>query len=583
VKLLVVTRESPQAAPARKTVTADWVRVGRHASSEIFLPDPRIALAQGMLVWRDGLVYIEGEEGVVSKATTRKAVSSVRLNPGVTVDIGPYRLQAIPAPAGYDGAVSVERVRASEAEPELQARASRLTLASLGLAKRRVAWLAFLLVLALCLLVPAGRVLQMPWTAVADLAGVSDRAWNPGPVMLAHEPIAARCDACHQVAFAHVADTACLECHSKVGRHDGDAAVTTANSAAHAGSGNAIHRVALFEGARCTSCHLEHKGAKATHRDDDAFCVACHRDIRAKSGEARAMNASDFARDHPQFQLTLQEKGAIRRVRLDEAPLAQHPGLKFTHAKHLDPSGVKSPDKGRVKLECGSCHVPDSTKRAFEPLSFAKRCQECHTLQFEPAVTARQVPHGKPADAALVIDDFYANLALKGTPDSFRKAFGVPGEGLLRRVGSPSDDDRRNALALAGAKARRVATDLFEVRVCKQCHEVTRKGARGGAAAWDIAPVTLTRRWMPHARFDHSAHAQAPCADCHDVERSKSSADIAMPGIAKCRECHGGSRPVEGKVTSNCLLCHGFHDSATPWDPAFVPKSHRVAGRADAR
>jgi len=568
VKLLVVMRGAPGASASRKAVSAEWVRVGRHAASEIFLPDPRVALAQGMIVWRDGLVYLEGEAGTASRTVTQRTVRSVRLNAGEGIDIGPYRLEAIAAPAGYDGAVSVELAHALESAPDLKARASRLTLASLGLAKRPIAWIVFLMVLALCLVIPAGRVLHMPWTPAADRAGVTDRAWNPGPLMLAHQTIATRCSACHQVAFAHVRDEACLECHAKTTRHDG--AVL-----AHAG---------LLAGERCTTCHLEHKGTKATHRDDDGFCVACHRDLRAKVPDAHAMNASDFARDHPAFRLTLREGDAVRRVRMGEGAISQQTHLEFPHAKHLDPKGVKSPDKGRVKLDCSSCHVPDASRRSFEPVTFAQRCQECHTLQFEPAVTAREVPHGKPADAAMVIDEFYANLALKGTPDSFQKAFGVPGEGLLRRVGDPSEEQRRNALALASAKAKRVAVDLFEVRACKQCHEVARRDVKGAPPRWEIAPVTMNRRWMPHARFDHQAHAQQKCGDCHDVARSKASSDVAMPGIAKCRECHGGSRPVEGKITSNCMLCHGFHDSTERWDPGFVPRGPaRVAEDRDVR
>ena len=43
--------------------------------------------------------------------------------------------------------------------------------------------------------------------------------------------------------------------------------------------------------------------------------------------------------------------------------------LAFPHATHLDPRGVKSPEKGRVKLECKSCHQPDASKRTFEPIS----------------------------------------------------------------------------------------------------------------------------------------------------------------------------------------------------------------------
>ena len=198
----------------------------------------------------------------------------------------------------------------------------------------------------------------------------------------------------------------------------------------------------------------------------------------------------------------------------------------------------------------------------------ARRCQECHSLQFEPAVTKREVPHGKPEEAVAVIEDFYANLALQGTPDSFQKAFGVRGEGLLRRVGSPSGAEREGALALARTKAHRVATDLFETRVCKQCHEV--KG-------FEVAPVKISPHRMPHARFDHKAHASTKCADCHDVAGAKRVSDIALPKIEKCRECHGGSRPAEGKLTSNCLLCHGFHDATHPWDRSFVPKAKRAS------
>src|ERR1700674_4157647 len=189
VKLLVITRDPQRGGQVKKTVVADWVRVGRNASSEIFLPDPRIALEQGMIVYRDGLVYLEGESGVASKNTTRKSVRSVRLKPGQPVDIGPYRLETLPAPPGFDGAISVELVRPLEIAPGLANRTSRLTLGSLGLPKR---WAAS--------------------RAVAEL-GIGDRFWNPGPVTLAHQPIEKKCAACHEVAFQHVKNGACLECH----------------------------------------------------------------------------------------------------------------------------------------------------------------------------------------------------------------------------------------------------------------------------------------------------------------------------------------------------------------------------------
>jgi hypothetical protein len=211
----------------------------------------------------------------------------------------------------------------------------------------------------------------------------------------------------------------------------------------------------------------------------------------------------------------------------------------------------------------------------------ARDCQECHRLAIEPAVTQREAPHGDPAAVVAMIEEFYASLALRGVPDSFQRAFGVPGQGLLRRAGEPTPAERESALRLASRKARAVAIDLVEVRVCKTCHEVSRKAPTPAQPlAWTIAPVGKPHRWMPRATFDHSAHAREKCAGCHDVARSKSLREVAMPAIGKCRECHGGSHAETGKVTSTCLLCHGFHDARHPWDPSFVPRNAAHAARS---
>ena len=574
MRLLLVTQtrgRSGRALQAKREIRADWIRVGRAANCEIHLPDPRVALSQGLIVNRDGPVYSEGEAGVVGRSsTTRKAVKSVRLRPGTSVDVGPYRFTALETPEGFDGAIAVELVRpAPEVASGIATRATRLTLAASGLPKRWASWGLLVALAVVFFLVPAGRVLDLPWK---DAAGqgvfASDRFWNPGPVLLAHQPIEAKCEACHEVAFEHVKDRACLECHAVIGRHVDPA----------------LQPAALFEGSRCTSCHRDHKGVKPTHRDDDRFCVDCHRDIRAKAGGASSHNVADFALDHPAFRVTLPEGATLRRVRQGAGPLAEKSNLVFPHDLHLDAKGVRSPLQGRMKLACASCHQPDASRRSFEPVSMRRHCQECHRLEFEPAVTTREVPHGAPREATTVVREFYANLALNGVRDSFEKAFGVPGEGLLRRAGEPSQAERRVALELASRKAERVSAELFEVRVCKTCHEVAR-GERDGAPEWSVAAVRPHHRWMPQARFDHASHSSAKCADCHDVARSKRSSDVAMPAIATCRECHGGGRPVEKKLTSNCLLCHGFHATKHAWDPSFKPRgTTRVAeGAAGGR
>jgi len=553
LKLVIITQtrgKSGRPLQAKRTVTTEMARIGRAASSEIFLADARVALNQGLIVNRDGLVYVEGESG--SQNITRKAVRSVRLKPGTSLEVGPYRLDIGKPGEGIDGVITIELVRPMESPAEdIRERAGRLTLASLRWPKRGVALALFALVAVLAFALPAARVLHLPWAPEEGKAAlVTDKSWNPGPVMLAHQPFEAQCAKCHVKAFVQVEDRACLECHKAIGHHVGPA----------------LEPAVLFAGERCATCHRDHKGARATHRDSDRMCVECHRDLKGRSPKASSENASDFTRQHPPFRLTLPgaNPGEFRRVRQGGAPIKEASGLVFPHDKHLDPKGVKSPDRGRVRLECANCHHPDSAGRRFVPIEMKRDCGECHRLAFEPAVTARQVPHGAPAEAQGVIEEFYANLALNGVKDSFQRAFGVEGEGLLRRVAQPSEAQREGALALAKAKASRVAQDLFETRVCKTCHEVHRvEGDKG--VAWTVARVRPNDRWMPQARFDHKSHRQARCDDCHDVKTSKSSTDVAMPAIAACRECHGGSQPVEKKVTSNCLMCHGFHVKENPW------------------
>jgi hypothetical protein len=245
----------------------------------------------------------------------------------------------------------------------------------------------------------------------------------------------------------------------------------------------------------------------------------------------------------------------------DKAQFVESSNLKFPHDQHLKP-GVRSP-KGRVTLECGSCHVPDTSERGFVPIEMKKHCIECHTLEFEPAVTSRQVPHGSVDEALLSMQEFYANISLSNvavdTVDSgeIDRSLPKPSAGIV------TDEQRKRALAFARFKAERVGSDLFEKRVCISCHDVRRSSSepQGGASAvsWTVAPVHIAATWMPKARFDHAKHRTTQCKDCHRVERSRRSSDIAIPDIESCRDCHAGSTPIAGKVVSTCISCHGYH------------------------
>ena len=113
MKVLVVVRAGGR-IQSKKTVTASWLRVGRNASCEVHLADPRVALEQGLITHPDeGFLYVEGETAG-GQNTTRKAVRSLRLKPGEAIEVGPYRVELQPGPAGYDGAIQVEPEDAKE-------------------------------------------------------------------------------------------------------------------------------------------------------------------------------------------------------------------------------------------------------------------------------------------------------------------------------------------------------------------------------------------------------------------------------------------------------------------------------------
>ncbi|MEE8107535.1 MAG: cytochrome c3 family protein, partial [Gammaproteobacteria bacterium] len=84
------------------------------------------------------------------------------------------------------------------------------------------------------------------------------------------------------------------------------------------------------------------------------------------------------------------------------------------------------------------------------------------------------------------------------------------------------------------------------------------------AAPWRVEAVKLTQEFYPRAVFSHQAHdiETSDCGQCHAAVESQSSADVLMPGIDTCRECHGsavGRRNHGGQIASTCIMCHRFH------------------------
>lgn len=539
------------------------VTLGRSTDQVLHLKDRRVALKHARIALRGAVAVISSKAPggiVVNEALCREAA----LRPGDVIRIGANVLTVFAQPAGVDLAFSFELDPEAAAgdvclEPQL------LNLAAIGWRRRSWSWLLFGAVTLLVLLVPAAGLLD---------AGTRDRIrngplpddslWLSGPLASAHHNTGKRCETCHQRPFQRVRNEACLDCHAGVSRH----------FAAATGI------VTELDSARCASCHAEHNEPEMLLRRDDALCAQCHEHIAAIAGaKATTRDAGDFHDNHPAFRISLlmppstaDERRAgiwpVLRVALDHPGLAERSRLKFSHKVHLDPAGIDGPDATQV-LDCSDCHRPQADGRRMQPVTMEQHCASCHRLDFDPAFPEATVPHG---DASIVLRrliEYYSRSYLEQYPDP--RATAAP----ARRVDVPGrvPDARERARLLQKARDRAfaVARDLFERRTCHDCHEVENTG--NAADPWRVLPARLTTAWMPAANFSHARHetALSSCDKCHDANDSKVAADVLMPAIGVCRECHGGGErhAKASLVQSGCTLCHGFHDAAQgPWAQA---------------
>jgi hypothetical protein len=524
----------------------DVLSIGRAADQAIFLSDLRAALYHARVTaLSPGRYKIESlilagirVNGQIAYSTTGGG--------GTTIEIGPTRITLLDPPRDFDAAVEVATLDKEETADVLARRARPTRLEQTWLSKRRPAWILFLSILVIGLLLPMashwspGLARLLAHTPLATTA-----SWNPGPLDPAHRFFGNDCKQCHPRAFLTVRDDACLTCHKDIPAH----------------ADPARFNLPQLGEARCASCHQDHQGLTGLVRTDQRLCADCHGGLKARTQNASALaDVRDFGRDHPEFRVRLPAWDATGRFApqltvLSEG-LKETSGLKFNHAKHLKPD-LNSP-KGRKTLACADCHAQDAGGLRMQPIAFEKMCHDCHTLGFDTFAPEREVPHAKVAEVVNVLDDYYAKLALEG---GYNEASAPGFVQQRRRPGDPelSRQQQVEALAWAREKSRRVADSLFTGRACVTCHSVTTPTRDAG---WKIAPVRVAGQWYGDAKFTHAKHGTMACKDCHAAEASSAATDLMIPGIANCRQCHAGEGGGS-KVASTCIDCHGYHQSAT--------------------
>lgn len=522
--------------PIRKEllVTGETLQIGRAAGCKILLLDHLVRLHHAAVRRSDdGKLYIESEEGA-DILINGSFASSAEFTPGTHVAIGPYELIAEKPVGNYDLAFSVEMVHPSPGkQANLPVKRSPASLAETGLSKRKLARLLVGAIILVCLwfLAIPGLAPAFPqW--VTDLPILNNAPWQFGEMSRGHHLISAKCTICHLKAFEAVPDKACENCHKTAAVHIRDKAL----------------QADVFKDTRCGECHHDHRGEKK-QAVQSAQCVTCHANIKKKNGQTKQANVRDFGVDHPAFGLAFKTghrgEDEIRIPQHDKARLIEKSGLKFPHASHI----------GMVS-DCSVCHQPDMAGVGFNPITMRKTCQQsgCHALDFIPPTQERQLPHGPERNLMIALREHYATMALKQL---------AAGEKLPCASGGGGKSRFDGALNCVNRNAEASAEALFTPgNGCGKCHEISR-AADDKEVPWKVAPVTLTRHWMPHAHFPHASHSTTKCTACHGMEHSASSADVTIPAVEKCRECHTGAERSDNRISSNCVNCHGFHNYNT--------------------
>ena len=372
-------------------------------------------------------------------------------------------------------------------------------------------------------------------------AGGGWRSWIEGgagatPALLSFRPGDG-----HSSLVATPMDRACSDCHK---------------------SHNFHHASGIAENVSCLSCHTEHQGELGLHRRSGSECARCHGDREYLLEHARSIGRESsrtnvpramlsgfvnaFSTDHPEFDILSSGQKDTN-------------ALRFNHQVHLT-GAVREADGSQ--LTCASCHQTDAAGAYHRPLNFAQHCQRCHSLQFDPTNPELHLPHG---------DVKFVRAFVASLPQQY-ETFGREHEKITeRRALAEFVQTNMRRLQEAQLSGENLAEKIFFNRDrttggprlstlpaaqsaafygCAYCHEVS-----GTTGSPNVTPPVVPQRWLARGSFHHLSHQSVACSSCHDVNSSRQTSDILLPGVRSCASCHN-PRSAPGE---SCVLCHDYH------------------------
>lgn len=599
IVLRQITRRAGGGEIARtSTLDRTEVLIGRGTDCDVQIPDLAVMLRHARLHrLASGKVALDALGGVPLNIGGR-FVERGEIDParGARVVLGSHVLSIAAGDTEADIVVTVERVEAASDAGAARDEARTFGLDAVMPGKRPMVWLSLLAVLGVFLAWPIWASLQprpapaAPVTANAAAAAASpnvrhvgfapDQLWTSGPLSAAHANLSNDCGACHDKAFVSVRDETCRACHDKLPDHAPLTRMQVARAAPASLFGTAkakLDAATHLTVGRCASCHKEHEGPDGALMVASTFCSDCHAGLKGRLN-TQLSNVAGFA-THPQFRATIVSTPALKtplltRVSLD-ARTRENSGLKFPHRLHLAATGGvarmaselgsfgkagSASGGGAARLDCADCHLPDADGVRFAAVDMEKNCAACHDLAFarDRSGVVRTLPHGRPEQVVGIMRDFYR---AQGGPSTFvdRRR-----PGIVRTVAGGS----------AGARGDAAVRAVFSRGgACFDCHAVT-PPSRPGALDFGIAPVSLADHYLPKGQFPHKRHTAVKCESCHAAATSDTSADVLLPGVANCQQCHG-KVTAGATVPTTCDTCHGYHEGPAT---GAVPAGHPLPG-----
>lgn len=434
-----------------------------------------------------------------------------------------------------------------------------------------------------------------------NVADTSCTACHAGPVHHDNETFTPRCASCHvehvgRAVLVQIADSHCVQCHRNLETKDGKPPAfhrTIPTLGRHpefavtVRADDKVARVRLDQAAELRDTAQ----MKLNHAKHLKVNLKGVEDLEKQRGASSVVKVKDGAQIACTFCHKPDERGQyMLPLAYDKHCAVCHP-LDFdgrfpdATAPHSKPAIVHAFLRGTLSDAFDQCQaIP-----AGEPgKAIRERCVELELAKAPPAPAA-DAPRGLRrggAEAETPPADEPRGGRLRGraaepepapapdTPRGLRRGSAeaeappadTPRGGRLRRGGDePASDAPRGRRGggeapAAEAPASWVTTQmaaiepsLFKQR-CEYCHTLKREGD----ALPQVVSPAIPPRWLPHARFDHSAHRPVACAECHKAAASSETKDVLMPSIATCRECH---QPKAGARTG-CVECHRYHDKA---------------------